>query len=183
MNAINERFRKIREELEQTQEDFAQKASRTRSEIKNIEYGKTTPKPEVIKAICSAWGICEEWLSTGNGPKMQSRSRQEEITSFVNNAMSGANKTDTQHILTALMDATPDEIEAIARFALRIAEQATGIQYELRKNAESSVPEHPLPVHTDRFHRQAILSSPITVPGADGPIEISQPDAEPENTP
>ena len=123
MSTINERFREIREELEQSQESFAQKASRSRSEIKNIEYGKTTPKPEVIKAICSAWGICEEWLTTGDGPKRKSLSRQAEITRFVGEAMSGSDKTDVQRLLTALMDATPEEIEAIVSFARRLAAQ------------------------------------------------------------
>lgn len=123
MSTINERFREIREELEQSQESFAQKASRSRSEIKNIEYGKTTPKPEVIKAICSAWGICEEWLTTGDGPKRKSLSRQAEITRFVGEVMADAKNSDMQRILAALMDASPAEIEAIASFARKVAAQ------------------------------------------------------------
>lgn len=123
MSTINERFREIREELEQSQESFAQKASRSRSEIKNIEYGKTTPKPEVVKAICAAWGICEEWLTTGEGPKRKSLSRQAEITRFVGEVMADANNSDMQHILAALMDASPAEIEAIVSFARRLAAQ------------------------------------------------------------
>lgn len=123
MSTINERFREIRDDLKQSQEDFAKKASRTRSEIKNIEYGKTTPKPEIIKAVCDAWGISEAWLLTGEEPKMRPLSRQAEITKFVGETMRDANKIDTQRILTALMDATPQEIEAIAKFARRIADQ------------------------------------------------------------
>lgn len=123
MSSINDRFREIREELEQSQEDFAKKASRTRSEIKNIEYGKTVPKPEVIKAICAAWGIREEWLRTGEGPKRQSLSRQAEISKFVGEAMRDADSQDTQRILVALMDATPEDIKAIVTFANRIAAQ------------------------------------------------------------
>lgn len=123
MSTINERFREIREYLQQSQEDFAKKASRTRSEIKNIEYGKTTPKPEIIKAVCDAWGVSEKWLQTGEEPKMRPLSRQAEITKFVGDTMKDASKIDTQRLLAALMDATPQEIEAIAKFARRIADQ------------------------------------------------------------
>ena len=123
MSTINERFRQIREELEQSQESFAQRASRSRSEIKNIEYGKTTPKPEVVKAVCSAWGICEEWLLTGEGPKRRSLSRQAEIARFVGDAMKNEKESDTKRLLNALVDATPEEIEAIVKFARRIYEQ------------------------------------------------------------
>ena len=120
---INERFREVRESLGQSQEDFAAKASRTRSEIKNIEYGKTTPKPEVIKSICAAWGINEEWLRAGELPVMKPLSRQAEIAKFVGETMKGANGNDKQRVLTALMDATTEEIEAIVNFARRIAAQ------------------------------------------------------------
>lgn len=123
MSNINERFRKIREELEQSQEDFAKKAKRTRSEIKNIEYGKTTPKPEVIDAVCDAWGIRKEWLLTGELPKKKSLTRQAELTKFVGEAMADADLIDAQRILFALVDATPDEIKSIASFARRLAAQ------------------------------------------------------------
>lgn len=126
MSNINERFREIRDDLEQTQEDFAKKAKRTRSEIKNIEYGKTTPKPEVIDAVCEAWGIRKEWLLTGELPKLKSLTRNAQLTKFVGDAMRDADKIDAQRILFALLDATPDEIKAIASFARRLADQYEG---------------------------------------------------------
>lgn len=123
MSTINERFRQCREALEQSQESFAQKASRSRSEIKNIEYGKTTPKPEVINAICSAWGIREEWLLYGEGPMRKSLSRQAEISRFVAEVMTDEKQQDTQRILAALMDATPEEIQSLVSFARKLSAQ------------------------------------------------------------
>ena len=123
MSTINERFRQCREALEQSQESFAQKASRSRSEIKNIEYGKTTPKPEVINAICSAWGIREEWLLYGEVPMSKSLIRQAEIARFVGEVMNDAKKQDAQRVLAALMDTSPEELEALVNFARRLAAQ------------------------------------------------------------
>lgn len=70
MSTINERFRKVRVHLNLSQEDFATMANRTRSEIKNIEYNKTSPKEEVIKAVCDAHNINRKYLELGEEPKI-----------------------------------------------------------------------------------------------------------------
>lgn len=79
METINERFRQARVALHKSQETFAQEAGRTRSEIKNIECGKTVPKEEVIKSVCKAHGIDETWLRTGTGEMLRPQRRVEEI--------------------------------------------------------------------------------------------------------
>ena len=68
MEPINERIRKAREALGISQTEFAEQANRTRSEISNIEYGKTVPKEYVIKAICSAHNINRRYLEQGEEP-------------------------------------------------------------------------------------------------------------------
>lgn len=70
MSTINERFREVREYLNISQDEFATKANRTRSEIKNIEYNKTSPKEEVIKAVCAAHNINRKFLELGEEPKI-----------------------------------------------------------------------------------------------------------------
>ncbi len=105
METINERFRFIREELGLSQEEFAARANRTRSEIKNIEYGKTAPKPEVIMAICKAHGIDEIWLRTGIGSPNIKKSRREELSAIFSDALDGV--SDKDKFLRA-MAAVPD---------------------------------------------------------------------------
>ena len=70
MATINERFREVREYLNLTQTEFATMANRTRSEISNIEYNKTSPKEEVIKAVCAAHNINRKYLEHGEEPKI-----------------------------------------------------------------------------------------------------------------
>lgn len=82
MEAINERFRQVREMLKLSQEDFASAASRTRSEIKNIEYGKTSPKEEIIASVCKAHNISPEWLKTGVGEPFTPLTRSEELAAI-----------------------------------------------------------------------------------------------------
>lgn len=89
METINERFRQLRKSTGLSQEEFAQKARRTRSEIKNIEYDKTEPKDEVIKSVCDAHGVNEVWLRTGAGEMYTPRTREEEIAELVGQALTG----------------------------------------------------------------------------------------------
>ncbi len=121
MGTINERFRFIREELGLSQEEFAARANRTRSEIKNIEYGKTAPKPEVIMAICKAHGIDEIWLRTGIGSPNIKKSRREELSAIFSDALDGV--SDKDKFLRA-MAAVPDSaFPALVDFIKTVAKE------------------------------------------------------------
>ena len=68
MSTINSRFRNVRNALGISQEKFAEAANRTRSEIKNIEYDKTIPTENIIKAVCDAHNINRRYLELGEEP-------------------------------------------------------------------------------------------------------------------
>lgn len=109
MEPINERFRELRKLTGMSQEAFAQKASRTRSEIKNIEYGKTTPKEEVIKAVCKAHKANEIWLRTGVGePFDDEASREVEMTELFAELMSDRPEAFRTRLVTTLLRFRPD---------------------------------------------------------------------------
>lgn len=107
METINERFRQAREALHKSQDVFAQEAGRTRSEIKNIEYGKTMPKEEVVKSVCKAHGIDETWLRTGEGEMFLPKSRGEEIGQIVREAAS-VDPEDAVKFFQSLLDGMSD---------------------------------------------------------------------------
>ena len=92
METINDRFRILRDSIGLSQEEFAARAHRTRSEIKNIEYGKTTPKDEVIASVCHTYGIQEDWLRHGLEPMRAAKSEEEEIAEMVASALTGSSR-------------------------------------------------------------------------------------------
>ena len=98
MATINERFREVREYLNLTQTEFATMANRTRSEISNIEYNKTSPKEEVIKAVCAAHNINRKYLELGEEPKILPE--PDDDTAYIN------------ELLTAVDDPVVDIIKA-----------------------------------------------------------------------
>ncbi len=64
---MKERIKKIRKELDMTQQEFAEKIGVKRNSFANYETGRNTPIEAVIKSICREFNVNEEWLRTGNG--------------------------------------------------------------------------------------------------------------------
>ena len=109
MSTINERFREVREYLNLSQDEFATKANRTRSEIKNIEYNKTSPKEEVIKAVCAAHNINRKFLELGEEPK--TLPEPDDDTAYIN------------ELLTAVDDPVVDIIKAFMSVYVTLNEE------------------------------------------------------------
>lgn len=124
MSTINERFRQLREAKCLSQEDFASGAHRTRSEIKNIEYGKTTPKEEVILSICAAYGVNETWLRTGEGEMLKPVSRDVEIASFMGDVMRGEDGDFRRRLVSVLAKLDASEWELLEKMALKLAAES-----------------------------------------------------------
>ena len=124
MSTINERFRCLRENKGLSQEAFASGAHRTRSEIKNIEYGKTEPKEEVVQSICAAYNVNENWLRTGEGEMYRSVSRDAEIASFMGDIMRGEDADFRRRLISVLARLDVDEWELLEKMALKLAVEA-----------------------------------------------------------
>lgn len=121
MDAINERFREVRSLLGLSQDDFAAAANRTRSEIKNIEYGKTTPKEEVIVSVCKAHNINPIWLRIGEGEPFLPQSREDRITDILSQAIKGPS-TARDRLCRALARLPDDAFPLIEQYILSAAE-------------------------------------------------------------
>lgn len=67
MKDTSERLLQLRKALKLSQEAFGAAIGMTRSEIKNIEYGKTVLKTIKVPLVCQAFNVSNEWLMTGEG--------------------------------------------------------------------------------------------------------------------
>lgn len=90
MFSINERFRIVLKSSGLSQEAFAKRINRSRGEVANIVYDKTTVKDQIITATCDAFGISEDWLRHGLEPMKPARSKEEEIASMVGTVLNGS---------------------------------------------------------------------------------------------
>lgn len=123
MSTINERFREARGELKLSQEEFASRANRSRSEIKNIEYNKTSPKEEVINAVITAHNINPDFLREGKHPIILPDLGEVGDTAYINELLNDADNPlyeIIKAILKSYNEATPAEKDALKSFALRL---------------------------------------------------------------
>lgn len=67
MIITNQRIRKIRKELDLTQQEFAERIGVSRANIGKYETGVSEPSTAVLSLICREFDIREEWLRTGEG--------------------------------------------------------------------------------------------------------------------
>ena len=65
--SVNERFRKIRENLKLTQEEMSNVLGSTRAVIGDIERGKSFPNPSILSSLHFKYNIDLNWLICGSG--------------------------------------------------------------------------------------------------------------------
>lgn len=120
-NTINERIKILRDQLGLSQETFGVKVGMSRSEIKNVEYRKTTLKENKIPLICAYYGVNETWLRTGEGEMFVQPTRDEEIAAFVGAALSGEDENFRRRLLSVLSRLDEKEWQILEKMAKKLA--------------------------------------------------------------
>ena len=67
MEEIKDRIKKLRRQLDMTQDDFSKKLGLARNSIASYETGRIEPTNAIVVSICREFGINEIWLRTGEG--------------------------------------------------------------------------------------------------------------------
>ena len=117
---MNERIKKVRNSLNISQTDFAQKLSVSRSAICKMESGENYPSEQTIKLICNEFSVNEEWLRTGNGKMFKSRTREQEIGAFVNEVMELNDDSFEKKLVSALARLEPKDWECLEAIAKKL---------------------------------------------------------------
>ena len=152
---MQERLRKLRRELDLTQQEFADRIGVKRSNISIYEIGKANPTDAVISLICKTFNVNEEWIRTGNGEMFRSDLRDEldliadkydlsKKEKLLIEAFMRARKEDRDVVLRIFqsavdaMNAGEDPEEKGLAAAEAAYEQAFGIQSEPGSHASST---------------------------------------------
>ena len=79
---MNERLKKLRKELDMTQQEFAEGIGIKRNTMATYESGRNQPIDAVISLICTKYNVNENWLRTGEGEMFVEMSYDDEIAQF-----------------------------------------------------------------------------------------------------
>ncbi|MEI3112359.1 MAG: helix-turn-helix transcriptional regulator [[Ruminococcus] lactaris] len=99
---MNERLKKLRKELDMTQQEFADKLGTARNNIAGYETGKRNPSNAVISLICRGFNVNEKWLRTGEGDMFIELSRSDEIAQFVGQLMTEEDDSFKKRLVSGL---------------------------------------------------------------------------------
>lgn len=100
---LNERLKKIRKELDLTQQEFADKIGVKRNTIATYESGRNEPIDAVVSLICREFNVNEEWLRTGKGEMFVDLTRDEEIARFVGELLKDEEDSFKRRLISGLV--------------------------------------------------------------------------------
>lgn len=64
---INERFRKVRRDLNLNQKEFGDKLDMAQTYVSGVEKGARDVTEKIIKSVCYEYGVNYRWLKYGEG--------------------------------------------------------------------------------------------------------------------
>lgn len=108
---MNERLKKLRKELDLTQQAFADKIGVKRNTVATYETGKSNPSDAAVSLICRTFNVNEQWLRTGIGDMFYDLTRDEQIAAFMGSVLSIESDTFKKRFISML--STLDESEWI----------------------------------------------------------------------
>lgn len=122
---MNERIKKLRKALGLTQQEFAERLNIGRGTLANYEVGRNEPIDAVIALICKEFNAREEWLRTGDGDMFIQRSRDDELSAFVEELMQEQPQDFRRRLVTALSHLKPEQWDALESIAFSLMEKPT----------------------------------------------------------
>ena len=99
---MNERLKKLRKELDMTQQEFAEGIGIKRNTMATYESGRNEPIDAVISLICTKYNVNENLLRTGEGEMFIEMSYDDEIAQFVGQVMSEEDDSFKKRLISGL---------------------------------------------------------------------------------
>lgn len=91
---MNERLRKLRKNLDMTQQEFGSRISVKGNTVAQWESGRNEPSDSAISLICREFNVNEDWLRTGNGEMFVKEAPDDEFMRMAKAVASGDTEAD-----------------------------------------------------------------------------------------
>lgn len=91
---MNERLRRLRKNLDLTQQDFGAKISVKGNTVAQWESGRNEPSDAAILLICREFNVNEEWLRTGTGEMFIEETPDEKFMRMAKAVAAGDTRAD-----------------------------------------------------------------------------------------
>ena len=151
---MNERIRKLRKALDLTQKEFANRIGIKQNTVATYEIGRSEPIDAVVSLICREFNVNETWLRTGEGEMFVQRSRDDELSAFVNELMAEESAGFRRRLVTALSRLKPEQWDALEAVVLELMKDPAAPART--PNPELAV-EQEVDQEVERYRQQLLL--------------------------
>lgn len=117
---MKDRIKKIRKELDLTQQKFAEKIGVKQNTVAQYEMGRNIPIDSVISLICREFNVNEQWLRDGAGEMFIEQTRDEQIASFVGSIQASADDSFKKRFISMLSALDESEWEVLEKMTLML---------------------------------------------------------------
>lgn len=99
---MKDRIKKIRKELDLTQQEFADRLGVSRNNIASYETGKSNIGDTAISLICAKFNVNEQWLRDGTGDMFVEIPRDEQISTFIGDLLKDEEDSFKRRLISGL---------------------------------------------------------------------------------
>lgn len=115
---MNERIKKIRKELDLTQQKFADRLGVKRNTVAQWELGINALTDQVLTSICREFNVNEEWLRYGTGEMFVEIDRENQLMIWAASILKDESDSFKRRFINMLMDLDEDGWEALEKIAI-----------------------------------------------------------------
>lgn len=120
---MKDRIKKIRKELDLTQQKFAEKIGVKQNTVAQYEMGRNIPIDSVISLICREFNVNEHWLRDGTGEMFIEWTRDEQIASFIGGIQMNDDNSFKKRLISVLANLKEEQWELLAEIAEKLANE------------------------------------------------------------
>lgn len=134
---IGKRIRLIRKHYGLNQTNFGKRIGLKQTAIGQYENDQHGVADRTILLICEKYGVREEWLRDGTGDMFIKRSRDEEISDFVNKILSQESDSFKRRFMTMLSQLNESDWSVLERMAFQLFQNNHGSSDTSESHASS----------------------------------------------
>ena len=120
---MKDRIKKIRKELDLTQQKFADRLGVQRNTIAMYEMGRTLPSDAIMRSICREFNVNEDWLRTGEGEMFIKLTRDEEMAKLTKKLLNEEEDSFKNRLISVLANLTDVQWEVLAEDAEKLSNE------------------------------------------------------------
>lgn len=117
---IGERVKKLRKQVNLTQQAFADRLNLKRNTVGSYEVNVVEPSDRTISDICREFNVNETWLRTGEGEMFNQITQSEKLAAFLADITANEEDSFKRQFVEVLADLEPEDWKFLERMARKL---------------------------------------------------------------